>query len=160
MTRCHVTKSQFDKANQEFKAIKKISSGHYIEKCATAFKMVYEYLKQQHLESGATKGFKHRSNKYNKELSLRFVFDKNGVSFYSEFPKDLNIKNRKLGTYPQMTFEAAVEKVKLIRDTKGEAQKGVQTAFDLYENSLKARVGTFSAYFGLSDHSFRSYPIT
>ncbi|OOE36977.1 recombinase [Salinivibrio kushneri] len=112
-----------------------------MQSCVTAAKIIL------------THDGKPRRSKYEKANYLRIDFSKTGkVTIYATFPKEMGLKGRKLGSYPELQLPIAREKAQEIaRD--GLRAESVAQAISMYEDDLRGRVARQS----MSEASFDTY---
>ncbi len=113
----------------------------HINSCVTAAKTIINYKLQQ--RDLGLDDFKQipRLTKYEIEDYLRIVFNKaENASYFSNFPKNMGIKNRKLGEHPQMTILSARAKLKEMSEAKVDTASTVIAAIDSYRSDIDLRV--------------------
>lgn len=125
----------------------------HIKSCATAAKTIINYKLQQ--RDLGLDDFKQtpRLTKYERDANLRIVFNKNGnATFYTNFSKDLGLKNTKLGEFPEMQMTIA-------KTRSEELEKGLicmvnpHYVLDKYTAMQQKRVDNLK----LGEHSLKTY---
>lgn len=150
-----LTKAQYTKAKLEWKQLKSPFSMHNINRCATLAKKIILYEEECDLKQGVKTKRTRRLSKYDAQHHIRLIFSKSGnVIYYSNFPKDSDIANTKLGETPELTITKACK-------LTAQMQEGVlnnhtvKTVFNAYEKSLIERHNTAPTKFAAS--SLKTY---
>ena len=129
------------KAESSWEACKPPYTNSQLRVCVTAAKTILA-------EIG-----KPRRSKYERESYLRIDFSKAGkVTFYSEYPKKMGLKGRKLGEWPEMQIQIAREKAEEEAAT-GLSAESVHQAVDAMIEDLRGKVARGK----LSERSFETY---
>ncbi|WP_394189164.1 hypothetical protein [Pseudoalteromonas atlantica] len=144
MNQVNVSLEEFEQAQADWKSVKGIGSMLDIEKCVTLHKTMSQYLVEQHLLTPNSKRPDLRQSKYCKVHYVRVLFTNKATHFFTDFPKKMGLKNRKIGTLPQMDFELAKAKAIELTNTNRDYDVSPLAAFDAYEKDLELRVSAGS----------------
>ncbi|MCW7547121.1 integrase family protein [Photorhabdus sp. APURE] len=137
----HSKNDEYLSALKSWDSCKPPYTSSHIKTCVTAAKVILKQLG------------KPRRSKYEKENYLRIDFSKAGkVTIYAEYPKNMGLKGRKLGEWPELTLAIARENAQELAK-EGLTAESVHQVLASYENDLRAKVARMK----LGENSFHTY---
>ncbi|CAG8998084.1 MAG: hypothetical protein CENE_00015 [Candidatus Celerinatantimonas neptuna] len=135
--------SDYQSALAQWEQFKPPYGSSHIKNCGTAAKIILDHTGQRRLE------------KYETSTFLRIVFSSTGmITIYSRFPKKMGLKNRKLGTWPELSLQLAREKAAALA-AGGLRSDAIEQVLAAYQEDLQQRVQRNR----LSPNSYYTYSV-